>query len=58
MIETGHEDLRCERVWMAARQALNVLSNMTASEFELGEDRSLRRELADALGLDPADYSL
>ena len=42
----------------AAKAALDTLSNMTTDAFAKGADREIRRDLARALGLDPADYSL
>ena len=40
------------------RRVLDTYCEMTSDQFACGEDRDIRREVATALGLDPADYSL
>ena len=42
----------------AARYFLDVVADMTTMQFSEGRDRHARRRLAEALGLDPDDYSL
>ena len=42
----------------AARAALDYLCNATTEEYAHGSDRAVRIQLAEALGLEPADYVL
>jgi hypothetical protein len=39
-------------------EAVEYYSKLTTVEFANGDDRDMRRKMAAALGLDPADYSL
>ena len=56
--ETEEAFQRMIEIEAAARHMLDTVANMTTRQFLEGEDRVARRRLAEALGLDPDDYSL
>lgn len=41
-----------------AQFALDRLCEMTSDQFARGQDRPIRRRLAEVLGLEPDDYSI